>query len=103
MPRTEPPEKMARFFDPQQSNQGEKTYSPTLDYDIDAMLEDLGSRKRDLVLEGKGLDPVTLQSVRTRSPLLNLRGLPLEVRLPVSALTVCSLTFRCITLYDWHR
>jgi hypothetical protein len=53
MPRTEPPEKMARFVDPQQSNQGEKTYSPILDYNIDAMLEELSSLKRDLMLEGK--------------------------------------------------
>ena len=53
MPRTEPPEKMARYFEPQQSNQGEKMYSPNLDYDIDAMLEELRSLKRDLVLEGK--------------------------------------------------
>jgi hypothetical protein len=53
MPRTEPPEKMARYFEPQQSNQGEKLYSPNLDYDIDAMLEELRSLKRDLVLEGK--------------------------------------------------
>jgi hypothetical protein len=39
MPRTEPPEKMKSYFEPQHSDQGEKIYKPNLDYDVDAMLE----------------------------------------------------------------
>ncbi len=53
MPRTEPPEIMSNLFEPQHSDRGEKTYSPNLDYDIDAMLEELGELKRNWLLEGK--------------------------------------------------
>jgi hypothetical protein len=41
MPRTEPPEKMIFFFEPQHSDQGDKIYKSNLDYDVDAMLGNL--------------------------------------------------------------
>ena len=46
LPRTAPPAQMGKFFDPQHSNQGEKTFVPDLDYsDIDAMLEEIKEMK----------------------------------------------------------
>jgi hypothetical protein len=53
MPRTEPPEKMKKFFGPQHSDRGEKMFEPNLDYDVDAMLEELSSLKAKWLLEGK--------------------------------------------------
>ena len=48
LPRTAPPAKMANFFDPQHSNQEEKTFVPDLDYsDIDAMLEEIKAMNND--------------------------------------------------------
>jgi hypothetical protein len=48
LPRTAPPAKMANFFDPQHSNQGEKTFVPDLDYsNIDAMLEEIKAMNND--------------------------------------------------------
>ncbi len=53
MPRTAPPEIMAKLFEPQHSDRGEEIHKPNLDYDVDAMLEELGDLKRDWLLEGK--------------------------------------------------
>ncbi len=53
MPRTEPPEKMRSYFEPQHSDPGEKIYKPNLDYDVDAMLEELSELKKKWLLEGK--------------------------------------------------
>jgi hypothetical protein len=53
MPRTEPPEKMRKIFGPQHSDRGEKMFEPNLDYDVDAMLEELSNLKEQWLLEGK--------------------------------------------------
>jgi hypothetical protein len=55
MPRTEPPKKMRNVFGPQHCDRGgeENMYEPNLDYDVAAMLEELGDLKQKWLLEGK--------------------------------------------------
>ena len=67
MPRTEPPEKMMSYFEPQHSDQGEKMYKPNLDYDVDAMLEELGELKKKWLLEGKSGKVEEIRKALTRT------------------------------------